>query len=146
MKMTDKYIDPENVQEIIENVKNCPTIKDINDLINKIFPDWILYYLVKYSDDYPHLEYNWNSTVKTYNLRKGKILIVDEIVKDDSHLLIDLFCNIYTQIGFIVRTKDEILPCKVCDKAIPSQESYNKMKELNMNIPEKWDSKCINCV
>lgn len=144
--MTDKYIDPKNVKEIIESIKNCPTIKDINDLISKIFPDWILYYLVKYSDDYPHLEYNWNSAVNTYNLKKGKIIVVDEIKKDDSHSLVNLFCNIYTQVGFIVRDKTEIIPCEVCDKAIPAEELYNKMKKQNLNIPSKWNSKCIKCL
>ena len=144
--MTDKYIDPKNVEEIIETIKNCPTVKHINDLIDKIVPGWILYYLVKYSDDYPHLEYNWKSSIEKYNLRKGKIIVVDEIKKDDSHSLINLFCNIYTQIGFIVRDKTEIIPCKVCDKAIPCEKSYNKMKELNLNVPSEWNSKCVKCL
>ena len=140
------YTDPKNVEEVIENIKNCPTIKDINNLLENTFPGWILYYLVKYSDDYPHLESNWNSVIEKYNIKKGKIMIVDEIISDENHTLINLFCNIYTQVGFIVRSKNELIPCKVCDKAIPSEESYNKMKKLNIIVPDEWQVICKNCV
>ena len=102
--------------------------------------------MVKYSDDYPHLESNWNSVIEKYNIKKGKIMIVDEIISDENHTLINLFCNIYTQVGFIVRSKNELIPCKVCDKAIPSEESYNKMKKLNIIVPDEWQVICKNCV
>jgi hypothetical protein len=40
------YEDPKNTEDIIENIKNCPTIKEINDLVELTFPKWILYYLI----------------------------------------------------------------------------------------------------
>ena len=36
----DKYIDPENSLEIIEQIKTLPTLGDVKRLSEQIFPDW----------------------------------------------------------------------------------------------------------
>jgi hypothetical protein len=143
----DNFKDPENVEDIKETLKTLPTMKDILDLINKVFPNWIVTFFDKYSNDYPHLDKNWELITKELNIPKSQILIVENIYNkdDEEHLLINLFCDIFTRSGFIVRRKNEIFPCEVCNAAIPNNESYNKMKESNIQVPETWTQKCTTC-
>lgn len=143
--MSDNFIDPENIDEIMEKIKTIPDLNGINDLIKKIYPDWVITFLDKYSNDYPHLEKNWDQVTKDNNITKSKIMIIDNIFKDDKHTLINIFTDIYTRSGFIVRTKFEIFPCQVCNAAIPNINFYNKMKELKLEVPDIWSDKCTNC-
>ena len=53
------YRDPENINEILERVKNTEKHNDIVKLIDNIFPDWILGWCEKYSSDYSHFQNNW---------------------------------------------------------------------------------------
>ena len=127
------FKDPNNIYEIKELIKKFPSLKEIIDLINQVFPGWIITFLDKYSDDYPHLESNWNILTKETNIQKAKILIVEKIDEGDDYELIQIFVQLFNKIGFIVREKTEIFPCKMCKSAIPHKPSYDKMKELNIN-------------
>lgn len=143
----DKFKDPENLEEIRDLITKCPTLKEIIELIEQIYPNWIITFLHKYSDDYPHLEKNWEILTKKTNINKTQILIVEYIDDEDdgNHELIQLFVQLFNEIGFIVRSKEEIFPCKICKAAIPHIPSYNKMKELNLEVPEVWNDKCSKC-
>lgn len=142
----DKFIDPPNVNEIIERVKKCPTMKDINDLLYEIYPKWIVLYLERYSDDYPQLQNNWEFITSKHNIKKCQMVIVQKMINDDSHKLIQLFAEIYSLSGFIVRSKDEIIPCEKCFSAIPNIETYEKMKNEGLPVPERWLRVCQNCL
>jgi hypothetical protein len=146
MTEEDIFIDPENVDEIIERVKKCPTMKDINDLLYEIYPKWIVLYLEKYSEDYPQLQSNWEFITSKHNIKKCQMVIVEKIVNDDKHTLIKLFSEIYSLSGFIIRTKDEIIPCEKCFSAIPNIKTYEKMKDLGMPVPERWLRVCQKCL
>ena len=142
------YVDPENVDEILEKIKSCATIKEIDNLIKETFFNWIVEFLDRYSYDYPHLQTNWEIITKQFNIKHAKIMIVDKTVNDndEKYSLIRVFSEIFTQSGFIVRSKDELFSCKICGGAIPNEETYNKIKETGLSlIPEKWDTKCIDC-
>ena len=142
----DIFIDPPNLNEIIDIIKNCPTMKDINDLLYEIYPRWIILYLDRYSDDYPHLQNNWENITSQYNTKKCQIVIVDKIINDDNHTLINIFAEIYTKCGFIIRTKDEIIPCEKCFSAIPNIETYENMKKSGLDVPELWLRVCQKCL
>jgi len=146
MEKEDIFIDPPNVDEIIERIKKCPTMKDINDLLYEIYPKWILIYLDKYSEDYPQLQSNWEKIAEQYSIKKCQMVIVQKIINDDKHTLINTFAEIYTRSGFIVRTKDEIIPCEKCFSAIPNIETYENMKISGMPVPERWLRVCENCL
>ena len=142
----DIFSDPDNINEIIERLKKCPTMKDINDLLYEIYPKWIVLYLERYSEDYPHLQNNWESITSQYNVKKCQIIIVQKMINDDDHSLIKLFAEIYTRAGFIIRTKDEIIPCEKCFSAIPNIETYETMKKSNLPVPEMWLRVCQRCL
>jgi hypothetical protein len=74
-------------------------------------------------------------------------MIVDYLNTGDDYSLIKIFSEIYTISGFIVRSKDELFPCSVCNKAIPNRETFNKIKELDIYLPiSDWDNTCFYCV
>jgi hypothetical protein len=145
--MENIYKDPENIDEIIEKIKECPTLKEVELLIKELYPTWILYYLVGYSKDYPHLQSNWENIVSQHNIKKGRILIVDYYNKEDKNTqLLKIFCELYTMSGFIVRTKDELTFCKVCNLAIPCYETFKKMKDIkDLKIIDDWSDVCSSC-
>ena len=102
-------------------------------------------FLNRFSKDYPHMENNWNSLITKHNMRKSQIIIVNYLIDDNYHRLINIFAELFTRSGFVIRTKDELFPCELCNSAIPSLVVYNKMKEQNLNIPENWSKKCSTC-
>ena len=143
--MQDLFKDPSNVDEIKEQIINCPTVKDVIEIINNVYPYWLVNTIDDYSEDYPHLTKNWEIICEKFQIQKQKIIVVEDIVNDSEHKLVKFFADYFTSVGCIVRTKCDIIPCIVCNRGIPNEEIYSKMKELEMNIPEKWLAKCVNC-
>lgn len=146
--MEDNYKDPKNKDDVIIRLKNCPTLKEITELVKEVFPSWIIYFLNNYSTDYEHIEINWENLMKKNNMKKGQILIVNYFSDDSDHELLKMFTEIYTIMGFIVRTKDELSKCTVCECALPTEKIFNRIKEESKDIKlriDKWSPKCSRC-
>ena len=150
LRMSDKYVDPENIDDIIEQIKECKMHNDVMDLIIKTFPTWILGYPKKYSDDYPSLTNNWNFICEKIGCKPLNVIIVDSVQfeeydKDNNHKLIRLFADILTRFGHSVRRSTEFIGCKVCGDAIPNQNLYNEMVSRKVPTPSCWRVKCEKC-
>ena len=143
--MSDKYVDPENFSEIMDQIKTLPTLGDVIKLSFETYPTWIVDYIDDYSADYPHLKENWQTICTAKGVSPLKIILVDEIAFDDDHKLIKIFCEILTLLGFSVRRSVELTKCPVCECAIPILQIYKALKRENKSVPEKWSSKCTNC-
>lgn len=140
------YNDPPNVDSIIEEIKQLPTLGDIKPLLDKYFPDWIVGSIDEYSKDYLVLEKNWKHVCGKLKVKPANIIIVNaNIVLDDNHKLISLFSEILTKTGFCVRSKNHLFPCKKCGRALPQPEFYDILKNNYANIPGKWSVVCENC-
>ena len=122
-------------------INQLPTMKDVFDLIATKYPNWIVDLVDKYSDDYSHLQNNWQTLVNYSKTKMQKIVIVESFDNDEQLS----FAELLTYSGFIVRTKAELIPCLVCRNAIPSETIYNKMKQHNMEFNFSWSNKCRNC-
>lgn len=143
--MTSKYIDPPNTEEIIESLKNLPTLGDVKKKVDEIFPKWIVTVLPGYSNDYSELTETWHSLCNEINTEPAQVLIVDEMCFDEDYKLIRTFAEIFTKSGFSVRRKREFIPCSVCGKALPASDIYEFMKNQNKIIPKTWKEKCSDC-
>ena len=141
----DIYQDPSNLSEIIERLKQCESITNVKTLVREIYPDWFISILDEYCKDYPHLTTNWLRVCEVANTKPVNIIIVDKLIFDDNHRLIQAFAECFTRTGFVVRRKEELISCSNCFKAIPSEKMYNLFKETNIKIPSSWSSKCIEC-
>lgn len=141
-----KYIDPPDVETIINEIKNLPTLGDIKPLVDKYFPEWIIGTIEGYSKDYIFLENNWKNVCNKMNVSPTKIIIVDSnIMMDGNHKLISLFAEILTKSGFCVRSKNHFFACKKCGRALPHTETYDIFKNNNNIIPETWSTICEKC-
>jgi hypothetical protein len=141
-----QYEDPENVQDIIKQIFTLKTIKEINDLFLSVFPTFIINVLNNYSKDYPHFENNWKGMCLTLNIKPALIILIDDYEENEKHILVKTFLELLTQAGFIVRKNIEFIPCSICNAVLPNENIYNKLKELNIKVPEKWDTKCSTCI
>ena len=122
-------------------INQLATMKDVFDLIEKKYPNWIVEMVDNYSIDYPHMQNNWQTLANHSKTKMQKIIIV-ECFDNEEQLS---FAELLTQAGFIVRTKAELIPCSVCRCAIPSQSIYNKMRQHNIQFNFEWNNKCRNC-
>lgn len=146
ISLSEKYKDPPNTDEIMEKMKSLPTIRELNDLIEEIFPDWFVAFMVKYSPDYPNLTTNWNKICDIAKTNPTHVMIVEEILNDENHLLINAFADCYTKAGFSLRRKREIIPCQKCnDIAVPSQYMWKVFQENHIPVPTVWSDKCAEC-
>jgi hypothetical protein len=146
--MEEKYKDPENVNEILEKIRNAPTLGHVKPILDSLYPTWILGSMKAYSNDYSQLQNNWETICKLSKVKPTEIIIVDFIVydKSESHTLIKIFSEILTKSGFCVRSKNEFLSCKKCGLALPSESLYDSMKQNNIkSIPSRWMPVCENC-
>ena len=143
----NSYKDPENKNEIKDKITKLQTLKEIVDYIKEIYPEWIIRYADRYSYDYPHLESNWDYICKQNKIKKGQIVIVDNISEGDDYSILNIFINIFILSGFIVRTKDELFICEKCNAVIPNKEAFEKMKDNNVELKiEEWSNKCSSCL
>ena len=91
------FQDPENVDEIVEKIKECENHDQVVDLINETFPGWILGWPKRYSVDFPHFQNNWEYVCKKSGTKTLSIIIVDTIVfNDPKYKLVKMFCEILT--------------------------------------------------
>lgn len=131
-----KYTDPENTVEIFLKIKNCATIGEVKNLVDKTFPGLFVGTLSTFSDDYPHLNKNWQSICESLSTTPKEIIIFDNYSDDCS--LVKSFAECFTRAGFAVRRKCEYIPCEKTGKAVPSEAIYNLLKDKGFTVPEKW--------
>jgi hypothetical protein len=137
------YTDPDNLIDIITQIKNSATIGDVKKLMDSIFPTLFITIMVSFSNDYPHLNKNWNTLCSSINTTPKKVIIFDNYTEDC--ILVKTFAECFTTAGFSVRRKNEFIPCKKCGKAIPSEHIYNIFKEKKVDVPEHWSVYCVSC-
>lgn len=125
----------------MDDLYNLETIKDVFEFIMDKYPSWIITTCDKYSEDYNFLNTNWDVMVNNSGSRKQKVIIVDSFSKD-KYLV---FSELLTKVGFVIRTKDELISCNVCHLALPSKQSYNKLKDVGKNVPAVWKDRCSRC-
>lgn len=142
-----KYRDPDNIDELMNEIKECPNISAIMDFIHKYIPGWFVTLLDSYSGDYPHFQETWIKLCIHMEISPTKIMIVDEMIFDDNHKLIRTLSELFTRCGFSVKRKLEFIPCEVCGRAIPTEFVYQKLKRENRrDLPEKYSEYCTSCV
>jgi hypothetical protein len=149
--MTD-YIDYET-DKIISELKTCPTGGDVFKLIYSTFPNWIIDSYESYSTDYEILQNNWLQTCIKLNYIPQKIIMVDKLNQpsqkqdelQNQYILISTFSEVLTKMGFIVRSKYDIISCVVCNKVLLSELLYNSIESSHFIKPSRWSNKCINC-
>lgn len=122
-------------------ISQLSNMQEVFDLINTKYPNWIVYIMDKYSIDYPHLQSNWKIMTDTSKTYMKKIIIVSNFENDEQFA----YAELLTHTGFVVRTQSDLIPCIVCNSAIASENTYNKMKEYNNKIPNVWNNKCTTC-
>ena len=128
------YEDPENLGEIIKDIIQMKSVQEILNLLSTVYPTFIKNTVAEYSTDYPHFDINWRGMCATLKVQKAIIILVDIVPEDDTHILIKTFCEVLTQAGFIVRRYTDFFPCNKCDKLLPSEEIYSKLKEMKIKI------------
>ena len=143
---SDKYLDPPETKEILEEMKKLPTIGEINTLIAKTFPTWHITALKGFSTNYPHLNKNWSTLCEHIGVSPTEVLIVEEVFFDDEHTLIRNFTECLTRAGFCVRRKDDYIPCTKCELvAVPTPRIHDTFKEKSIPVPEKSIPICKDC-
>ena len=144
---TDIYTDSdeESMKMVLKELESIGDHNKIHELISRTFPTWLIHSTSKYSEDYPHLDKNWTFICERNGASKRQIVIVDHIIKDDDHLLINIFCERMTREGYIVRRKEEFIGCDICGAAIPSERVYRHMKDNSLPVPDVWCQKCSSC-
>jgi hypothetical protein len=145
-QLDDKYIDPENVDAIIKRLKCLPTMGEVKNLVDEVFPNWIVSVLPSYSSDYQTLLVNWSKICSEVKVKPAQVIIVDFLAQSDKHKLICTFAECFTRAGFSVRRNTEFIPCQKCKKAIPSEQAWNIMKNKGDKVPEIWSTKCSICI
>lgn len=141
----EAYIDPPNADELIATFDTLSDTKEAEDFINQNFPNWIVQSLPKYSDDYDYLDKNWKAICKKLGVKKQKIILVNEIVFDEKHRVLNHIAEQMTKKGYVVRRYDEFGYCPICVGAIPCIEVWHLMKEKRLPVPHTWSGACKRC-
>jgi len=140
-----EFHNPPDAKEILTTLNNCENSEQAEEVISTTFPNWITMSFSKYSQDYPHLQNNWEFLCGKIGVSTQKIIIVKDITFDDNHTLLMQFCEYMTKHGYCVRREGEFFPCSVCGTALPCKEIYDNFKARKINIPETFQTKCLNC-
>ena len=149
MSCKDKYKDLYSKDSILTMLEKCKDRDEVRSLIDNTFPGWLRWYGDRYSNDYPHLTANWKTICQKIGVDTQYIILVDQIplFEKDTELL-QHFCEKMTQMGYVVRRKEEFIFCKKCEAAIPSEKVYDMMKKMMGNkipLPKAWKDHCSTC-
>lgn len=138
--------DPENVQDILTQIRSTQRMSEIFELIDKTYPHWIVKVVDGFSFDYKFLTQNWKNICSEKKIQKAKILIVSGIhFESDKHLLIRTFSELLTCAGFVVRDVRDLRTCDNCGLAIPTIGMYNTLEKMNVDIPKMYTQNCSTC-
>ena len=141
----NKYLDPSNWEDISNKLKIAPTLGDVKQLFESTFPNIIIAFLPKYSDDYPSLSHNWGTICTKSKTFPKQIMVLDDFILDENHKLVKQFCECFTLAGFNVRRKMEVIPCKYCSSAIPAELFYKILKDNGEDCPNSYSLFCSSC-
>lgn len=131
--------------EILSQIESAQTAADAERIIERHYPNWLVISVDKYSEDYPHLQRNWETLCQQFKTKPKKIVLVNEIVFEETPTTLNKICDFMTKNGYVVRRSNEFIACSVCEKAIPCIEIWNILKEKNFPVPRNWSDKCQSC-
>jgi hypothetical protein len=143
-EVTDKYNNPPNTDEIMEELKTCKTLGDVKALTERVFPDWFVTTMPSFCGDYPHFQNNWELICQKIGIPPTQVMIVEEVEQGPQYTLVQHFAECFTRAGFAVRKKMEFIPCEHCSVAVPTQLVYDQIKEKK-TIPPEWSQTCSSC-
>tara|TARA_Y100000389_G_C17193190_1_gene379900 strand:+ start:138 stop:605 length:468 start_codon:yes stop_codon:yes gene_type:complete len=143
--VTDKYTNPSNTDEIMEELTNCKTLGEVKALTERVFPEWFVTTMPRFCEDYPHFQKNWETVCQKIGVKPAQVMIVEEVEQGDQYSLIQHFAECFTRAGFVVRKKMEFIPCETCNAAVPSQIVYSQLKDKGITIPQEWSETCSSC-
>lgn len=139
----DKFIDSPNSAEIIKKLDTITDREEFQKYVEEILPNWLIYSIDEYCPDYPYLQQNWLHICRLNNVNPQKIVLVDDIIFDDNHTVLQHCCELLTQRGYVVRRLREYIVCHICEKAIPSREMWNMLTNNKaLHIPKTWSETC----
>ena len=140
----EEFKNPLNTESIIDSIRNYPNdTEKVIEIIATVFPTWIQNCLKHFSKDYSQFEKNWEKVCSNLKTVKTQIILIKYISLEEDYSLIRFFCDILTSRGFLVRTYDELFPCEVCEKALPTEKIYAILDKKFK--PEKWSTMCSEC-
>lgn len=121
---------------------DLPNIQNVLEYIDNKYPKWVYKISDKFSKDYEYLNSNWCHMCNVFNTTPKKIIIVENMNNDEFYTLAELL----TKVGFIIRSRDEYIYCLKCNKCIPTEKTYDIMKEkIPSIIPKSYSNCCSNC-
>lgn len=139
------YVDPANINEIIDELKTLQTLGEVKDLVDRVFPGFIIGTIEEFSNDYKSIQENWHRVCSHTGVRPTEIMIVSDFFFRDNYTLARLFCETFTKAGFCVRKYTEYMKCVICGKAIATQDNHALLKRLGQRVPTGWNDKCSTC-
>ena len=143
--MTEKYCDPKDTVEVLNNIKECKTLGEVKNLMEKIFPGLFITVLDDYCNEYPHLRKNWETICSSAKTTPKQIMILDDY-SEDVCTVVKSFAECFTTAGFSVRRKCEYIPCEKCFKiAVPTPTIYELFRVKKFRLPEVWSKFCKSC-
>ena len=135
--------DPESVS--IEDLRKLPTMKEVLEYTKTNYPNWIVGFADRYSDDYPHLTCTWVEMAKMLKTEPSQIMLVSyvpERLNLKQHPVLSAICDIFSRGGFMIRYGEDFQPCTECQALLPTKKTYTK---LSVQPPFEWRSICRLC-
>lgn len=142
--------DNENRQEILIRISElkCDNEaeykEEIQKLIEKFYPGWLEHSTNSYSNDYLFLQNNWKKICELNKTTPKKLIFVSSIEFKPEFSILNKLCDFLTRNGYCIRRSNEFVLCEKCNKAIPSIELWELIKN-KPGIPSVWSESCSTC-
>ena len=131
---------------IFSEIRPGQTTQEVQRIIEKYFPGWLVYSFEDYSKDYPHLKKNWKTICDMTQSTPKRIVLVADINFDAEHTHTARLCEFMTRSGYCVRRVGELIPCTSCYKAIPAEHLWRAFIDKgDLPVPGVWKDKCSDC-
>jgi hypothetical protein len=145
----DKYKNHrDNCSDDLDYINECKDGNELIQFLRELYPDIIVHICDKYSQHLKLFEKNWIHICTTmFRCTPQQIIIVQYIPvdhKDHNFSILNLIYSKLTKLGYVVRTNKELEVCVLCNNAILTLESCNKLKIKYANNCEFYTNSLSN--
>lgn len=138
------FPDPPNATELLDKLRSLPSMGDVRDFVDEIYPGWIVNAAYAFCTDYPRLNINWLTVAKQLKVIPQQVLLVKQAKLREDQKFLQAICDLTTQAGFCIRDAGDYTLCS-CGRAVPSRELYCVFMEKELGVPPQWSPRCSGC-
>lgn len=149
----EDHMDVKEAQAFLEEFNTITEEKELYEVLEREFPEWVISFSDDYSDDYPVLRKNWHHLCKQIGVEPRGIALVrylhpptatheHRFQEGETYVILDGVVNHLFALGYILRRIEEFRTCENCNRVRPNKKMWTFMHDRGIPSPDSYSKNC----